>query len=330
MSGNHGAPRIALLGIGGTIAMTGGGSAGVTPALDADRLRAALPSIEAIASVEAADVASMPSPHMGLDTLTSVRRAILDARARGCQGAVVSQGTDTIDESAFGLQLVHDWDCPVVVTGAMRHPAQPGADGPANLLDALRVAATPAHRGVLVVLNATIHAPEQVAKRHTTRPDAFVSAGGTLGGVIESRVFLEPGRSPPGLGAAAACQAPAPVALLTAAMGDDGRLLDGLPERGYRGLVIDAMGGGHLPPAMATRLAGLPDEFPVIIASRTGGGCTLRETYGYAGGEIDLARRGVIRAGRLTGLKARVAVSLLLGAGLEGPGIRAFFEAFGG
>ncbi len=325
-------PRIALLAVGGTIAMAGSHRTGVTPALDAGTLLAAVPGLDAVARPEPVDLFGIPGPHMALDSLIHIHDAIRHSVADGCTGVVVSQGTDTIEEAAFALHLLGTYRHPVVVTGALRHPGQAGADGPANLLAAMRVASasTAAGLGVLVVLNDTIHAADRVTKGHASRPDAFLSRGGPMGEVVERRVCLDGCREVPGAGAAAGCITPAAVALMPAVLGDDGRLLAHLPECGYRGLVLDGMGGGHVPPVVAHRLDQLPAEFPVVITSRTGGGRTLHETYGYAGAELDLEKRGVIRAGRLDGPKARMAMSLLLGAGADRQAIRSFFTAFGG
>ena len=325
-------PEIALLGVGGTIAMVRSEHSGVMPALDATALLDAVPGLDSVVRPRPINLKNVPSPHLGLEDLPDIAAGITAAFADGCVGVVVSQGTDTIDEIAFGLHLLQAWPAPVVVTGALRHPSQAGADGPANILDAMRVAAHPAakDRGVMVVLNATIHAADRVIKRHVSRPDAFFSPRGALGEIIEDAVYFEALADRRGAGAAAGCQQPAPVALLPAALGDDGRLIDHLQGAGYRGLVLDGMGGGHLHPTMADRLEQLGPDFPVIIASRTGSGRTLRQTYGYPGAEIDLAARGVIRAGSLTGLKARIALSLLIGNGAERTAVRGFFEQFGG
>jgi L-asparaginase len=109
-----------------------------------------------------------------------------------------------------------------------------------------------------------------------------------------------------------------PVALLTAALGDDGRMLNGLPELGFRGLVVEAMGVGHVPSAMVPGLTGLAEIFPVVLSSRVASGSVFASTYGFPGSETDLLQRGLIGAGSLGGLKARLLLSLLLGVGLLG------------
>ena len=119
--------------------------------------------------------------------------AINEALNDGCVGPVVTQGTDTIEEVAYALDLLLPTDAPVVVTGAMHNPTMAGADGPANILAAIRVATSPCARGLgcLVVLNDQVHAASWVQKAHTSSPNAFVSPDpGPLGHVIEGRVHI--------------------------------------------------------------------------------------------------------------------------------------------
>src|SRR6185312_9462024 len=109
-----------------------------------------------------------------------------------------------------------------------------------------------------------------------------------------------------------------PVALLTAALGDDGRMLAGLPGLGYRGLVVEAMGVGHVPAVIVPALASLTEIFPVVLSSRVASGSVFARTYGFPGSETDLLARGLIPSGALGGLKSRLLLSLLLGVGLQG------------
>jgi L-asparaginase len=122
-----------------------------------------------------------------------------------------------------------------------------------------------------------------------------------------------------------------PVALYTVGLGDDGRLLEKVEQLGYEGLVIEALGGGHVPSHMAEHLGSLATKMPVVLASRTGGGEVLRNTYGFPGSETDLLGRGLISAGMLDGPKARLYLSLLLRSGAEKQEMTlAFNRWFGG
>ena len=314
-------PRLVMLSLGGTITMVPQEAGGIAPRLGAAELVASVPALAEVAEIEAESVARLPSPSLAPDNLVAVAARIERAFAAGADGAVVIQGTDTIEESAFLLDLLVAGAKPVVMTGAMRGADAPGADGPANLLAAARVAASEGARGLgaLAVLNYDIHAARFVQKTHTTLPSAFASPMiGPIGAVAEGRprIFARVSRLPT---FPADAGPPAPVALLRWAMGDDGRLLAALPGLGYAGAVIEGMGAGHVPAAAAEAVGDLARRMPVVLASRSAAGPVFTATYGYPGGEIDLIRRGTIPAGILSGLKAR----LLLGIALRGGGGRA-------
>ena len=118
------------------------------------------------------------------------------------------------------------------------------------------------------------------------------------------------------------------MALFTAALGDDGRLLGRVRELSYAGLVVEAFGGGHVPSVMVEELEALAGEMPVVLASRTGSGEVLRSTYGFPGSETDLLERGLIPAGMLDGPKARLLLSLLLRSGAEREEVREHFDSW--
>lgn len=325
-------PKISVLAVGGTIAMTGDGGAGVLPKLDAQALVAAVPELESVARIQAYTLFTVPSCHLDLSMVLEIAQAVEREVAAGAAGVVVTQGTDTIDESAFLLDMLLHVDVPVVVTGAMRNPALPGADGPANMLAAARVATAEAARGrgVMVVMDGHIHAARFVRKTHTSSVSAFRSDPVLLGHVTDGSVtFFCVLPVLPQIGFAQH-HTPSSVALLAAAMGDDARLIDHVLGEGYAGLVIAGMGGGHVPPAMIDRLERVAEHMPVAVGTRVEGGSTLSRTYAFVGGEMDLARRGMILSGWLSPLKARLALSLLIGAGANRDDIRAFFSAFEG
>ena len=140
-------PIVAVFAMGGTIAMAGRGERGVTPSLDAAALVEAVPQLGEVASIEAQTFRLLPSPEVTLPDLFALADAIEQAVADGAHGAVVTHGTDTMEESAFVLDRILALDAPVVVTGAMRNPTLAGPDGPANLLNAVRLAAHGPARG---------------------------------------------------------------------------------------------------------------------------------------------------------------------------------------
>lgn len=307
-------PTVTVLALGGTIAMIPSAEGGAVPALTAQMLVAAVPQLADIACVEARSFRQIPSAHLRFEDLEALAETIRELAAQGRRGVVVTQGTDTIEESAFALDLLLEPGMPVIVTGAMRNPSLAGADGPANLLAAVQVAISDAARdhGCMVVMNDEVHAARFVRKLHTTSPSAFGSPlSGRIGWLSEGRVRFAALPIPmPPLPAGPAT--PARVGLVTIALGDDGDHVRALVAQGIDGLVVEGTGGGHVQPDVADALADAASRIPVVLASRTGAGETLERTYGFPGSEIDLLRRGLIRAGWLDGLKAKVLLTLLL------------------
>jgi L-asparaginase len=326
-------PRVTVFSLGGTIASTsaggGGAAGGVTPRLGAQDLVEAVPQLREVADLETVAFRQTSSGDLTLPDMIALAAEITRRLDAGVSGVVVTQGTDTIEETSFALDLLVRSPRPVVVTGAMRNPTLAGPDGPANLLGAVQVAAAPeaAGLGTLVVLNDEIHAARFVRKTHTSSPATFRSlTAGALGWIVEGRPRIAL-RTPvlEGLPSVVGQEVP-PVALLTAVLGDDGRLIERVEEAGYAGLVLEGFGGGHVPARVVPALADLAGRLPVVLASRTGGGEMLQETYGFAGSERDLLARGLIPAGFLDGLKARILLSLLLAAGTDLAGIRKAFD----
>lgn len=307
-------PRLLILSLGGTITMVPTEAGGITPKLGAAELVASVPALAELAEIEAESPLRVASPSLTLADLVAVAQRLEAAFAAGVDGAVVVQGTDTIEESAFLLDLLVAGDQPVVVTGAMRGADAPGADGPANLLAAARVAVAPESRGLgtLVVLNYDVHAARFVQKSHTALPSAFLSPlTGSIGTVIEGRpCYYARIERQPCLGTAAGPLEP--VALLRATMGDDTRLMAAVADLGYAGAVIEGMGAGHVHADAAPVLEALAERIPVVLASRVMTGPVFTKTYGYPGAEIDLIGRGLVPSGYLSGLKARLLLGLLL------------------
>lgn len=325
-------PRLLVLSLGGTITMTGSGAGGIAPTLGAAELVAAVPGLAEVADIEAYSPFKVGSSSLTVENILTVAATIEAGFNGDIDGAVVIQGTDTIEETAFILDLLLRGPKPVVVVGAMRGPQQPGADGPANLLAAATVAASPAARGLgtLVVLNDEIHAARFVRKGHTSLTSAFASDnGGPLGLVAEGRVRLFTRVAPLDLPPLTIAGGDVPaVALIKIGMGDDGRLIAATPGLGFAGLVIEGAGAGHVPGPVAEIVGEVAARLPVLLASRTLSGPAFERTYGYPGSEIDLIGRGAFAAGFLPGPKARLLLMLALRAGWDRPTLETALAAF--
>ena len=325
-----GLPKVVVLSLGGTISSVDSGRGGVSPSLTGEALVEAVPEISEFAEVSAESVRQVPGSDLGIEDLIEVAVEATKRLDDGAAGVIITQGTDSIEETAFALDVFVDRSGPVIVTGAMRNPTLPGADGPANLLAAVQVAASTAARevGAVVVFNDEIHAAGYVQKTHTHKPATFRSPMiGPDRWISEDvpHLAVRPinhHRIDPKV-----VDGDHMVALLKIGVGDDGRLLPVIRELGYSGLVIEGLGGGHVPSVMADPLAELAAEMPVVITSRTGSGEVLKSTYDFPGSEMDLMERGLVNAGTLDGLKARLLLTFLLRSGASRPEISAAFGA---
>jgi L-asparaginase len=326
--------RVAVIFTGGTISMRVDPKAGgAIPALDGAAILARTEGLDAIADVEAIDYGLIPASHVGSEGLLEVARVVAAALERAdVDGAVVVQGTDTIEEWAFGLDLLLPTDKPAVVVGAMRTSDSDDYDGPANLRAAVRTAASPKLRGqgVVVTMGGRIWPADDVVKVDASALDAFDAPNqGALGLADHWRVRLTRERAGRRRLGSIPDQSVEPVDLLTAVSGMDGRLLRLAIADGARGIVVAATGSGNTHPDLleAGREA-MAAGLPVVLTTRCLAG-QVEPRYAFPGGGAQWFKAGAIPAGYLSGSKARLALALGLGAGLDESALRTLFTGPG-
>jgi L-asparaginase len=316
--------RVAVVFTGGTISTAFDPVAGGNvPVLDGAAILARTPGMEAVADVVAIDRGRTPASHFTFPDLLDIAEVVRSALADpAVDGAVIVQGTDTIEETAFCWDLVLDGPKPVVVTGAMRASDDPGFDGPANLRDAVRVAAAASMRGmgVVVCLGGTIEPADDVIKMHASALDTFQSPnGGSLGRVTADGIALYRRRT--GRRHVRTARAAERVQLITATVAMDGSLLDAAVAAGARGIVVAATGAGNTDPSLlAAAVRAIEAGIPVAHASRCPAG-RAGAAYAFPGGGVEWIRAGALPVGHLCAVKARVALALGLGAGLDRTGL---------
>jgi L-asparaginase len=315
-------PKVAVVFTGGTISMRDDPEAGgLVPVLAGAELLAATPGLAAIADLIAIDRGLTPASHFEFADLFGISAAVEEALDDPeVDGAVVVQGTDTIEETAFFLDLLHAGPKPVVVTGAMRSAGAPDYDGPDNIRNAVRVAASAEVRaagiGVVVSLDGAIQPADYVTKTHAAAFDTFRSLNtGPLGRVEAEHLHLERRRGR--RRQVATTRAAERVFLVTATVATDGTPIDALRGAGADGFVVAATGAGN---TAATLLAAaeraMADGLPVVLTTRCPAGAASAG-YAFPGGGATWLRAGALPAGHLGGPKARIALALGMGAGLD-------------
>jgi L-asparaginase len=331
-------PRVHIIATGGTIASRIDPQTGAaTPAVSANELIDSVPELADVAEVGVTELALVSSWNITLPLMAEAARTIrrLAEGDDAPDGFVVTHGTDTMEETAFALEMLLDVDQPVVHTGAMRAAGTPGADGPRNLLAAVRVATSPPTRGIgsVLVMNEEIHAARYVTKTHTTATDTFASPGtGPVGRVDDDTIVLR--WRPPSLPRAEFAEREIPdpdpsVQLLRAAAGVDETALRAAREGAAGGVVLEGSGAGNVPEAWQPVIGELVETGrPVVLASRCVAGRVV-PAYGGRGGGATLRDLGVIGAQDLSGPKARLALAFLLGAGADADAARDWFAELG-
>jgi L-asparaginase len=309
--------EVLVLATGGTISMRGERA---VPAAGPAELLAAV----GLDRVQSRELLSLPGAQVGLDDALRVARTAVEEAAAG-RGVVITHGTDTLEETAFLTDLMHAGEAPIVFTGAIRPASALGADGPANLADAVAVAgaAEAAGLGCVVVFGGEIHAARGARKVDSAGPSAFGSPGaGPLGRVVEGRLALRARPVRPER-ALAPERLDFRVPVVVAALGDDLAALDGQAD----GAVVAVLGGGHLSPAALERVRAATARMPVVLSVRPERGAMLASTYGFHGAEGDLRASGAIPAGSLSPQAARMKLLACLGSRLNGDALALAFSA---
>jgi len=309
--------RVLVLHTGGTISMTQEDGVGVSLSNKhplGDKFLPLPKDIELVVE----EVFNLPSPHITPKEMLLLKERIVKAQAENFVGVVITHGTDTLEETAYFLELTLKNNLAMVLTGAMRSSNEIGSDGLYNFRQAIITAAHESARdkGVLVVMNDEIHEARFVTKTHTTSVDTFrAPTFGPIGilsknkpiflkDVIEEEVY--PITTVEGT-----------IPIIKAYAGMDGTLFDLLTERNVDGIVIEALGAGNLPPAVLPSLEKvLQKNIPVALVSRCANGIA-EDIYSYVGGGVELKNMGVMFVRGITGPKARLRLLVALNANLD-------------
>ncbi len=297
------------------------------PALDAAELVAEIPQLAAFSELRTETAMGVPGTHLSLAQALEVANRACAAAGQG-EGVVITTGTDTLEELAMLCALMYDGEAPIVLTGANRPGSHPGADGPANLLDAVVVAAsgTSAGLGVVIVFGGEVHAAAAARKVDSTGPAAYGSPiTGPVGRVVGQRVWLasRPVRHPP----LVIRRLEHRVAIVTSGLGDGGEVMAALTA-GWDGMVVVALGAGHLSSGALRELRAAARQIPVLITCRPERGSMLFDTYGFEGAERDLRESGAVCVPFLSPQAARIALLACLGADLDRDGMARALAGF--
>ena len=323
-------PRVAIFFTGGTISMSIDPTmGGASPALSGEEIVAQVIGLKEIADFEIINFASLPGPHVTPSIMLELAHAVRSVLQReNIDGVVITHGTDTLDETAYFLDLVLQSVKPVVFVGAMRNSSELSWDGPANLIAAVRVATTVETRGlgVLVAMSEEIIAAREVIKTHTESVDTFQSRDyGPIGLIDKDRIIIA--RRTTDQEYIQTNNIEMAVETMKMVSGGDGKFIDYAIAQGVRGLVLEAFGRGNVPPGyMGAIDRAAKTGIPMVLTSRCSRGRTL-DAYAYEGAGKTLTKLGVILGGVLPSHKARIKLILALGAGWSTDRIRQSFES---
>ncbi|MBU0558988.1 MAG: asparaginase [Bacteroidetes bacterium] len=288
---------------------------GAVPHYHGSELINMIPEAASLANISSYEFGMYPGPHMTPELMFELSKKISGFVSNpDIDGIIVTHGTDTLEETAYLLDLTVDTEKPIVVIGAMKTSSEPDWDGPKNLLDAIRIInnKNSSGMGVLVCLNGEINSASEVTKTHTEDIETFHSLDfGALGFVNRERVFFN--RIPRKLEIVNTANINSNVDLIKICAGMDDKFFKFSADSGADGIVFEAMGVGNVPPKVFEGVKyALNKGIPVVLVSRCPAGETL-DIYSYPGAGKWLKEAGVIFTDYLNGQKARIKLMLCLG-----------------
>lgn len=308
--------RITVIFTGGTIAMgVDPRTGGAVPLLSGEDLMTSMPNLKSFANINILNFCNKPGPHILLNDVFDLSKTIKDLFAQNqSDGVVITHGTDTLEETAYALDLLTPCDNPIVVTGSMRNSSMISADGPANLYNSILTAADKASRskGVLVVFNNEIHTARDVTKASATQLNAFRSPlFGPIGMIYGKSVqFVRQGGFKESIQVE---RVSAQVELIKFSLGMSTFLLDAIRNSSIDGVVVEGAGVGHVSQEVAQAVKHIVDTGkPVILTSRCYENLVLEDSYAFVGSEKYLRGLGAVPAPGLSGPKARIKLILAL------------------
>ncbi len=307
--------KILIIHTGGTIAMHEDENKGAILSNETNPLFPTIESLSSIATILVDDFLNVPSPHITPKLMLSLANRIKEKISKEkLDGIVITHGTDTLEETAYLLDLIIHTSIPIVVTGAMRSSNELGSDGPHNLISAVRVAASSEaiSKGILVVFNDEIHTAKNVTKTHTSNIATFQSPQyGPIGIITKRNITFH--HFPIQSERYEVKQLTKNVVLLKVYAGMDATVIEAIAQKTkLDGLIIEAFGQGNVPPLVAVAIKELlKNNIPVVLVSRSYSGI-VQDIYGYEGGGKHLKEMGVIFTNGLAGQKARLKLMVAL------------------
>jgi len=301
---------------------------GAIPRYSGSELLEKIPQAKELANIVCYDFGKYPGPHMTPELMFDLAKKIQEKiNNRNFAGVIVTHGTDTLEETAYLLDLAVQTEIPIVVIGSMKNSSEPDWDGPRNLMDAIQICLNDNFKnlGVLVCLNGEINAASEVTKIFTEQIDSFHSLDfGSLGFVQNGRAILN--RLPRKLEKIKTKRIITNVDLITVYAGMDEKFFKFSADGSTSGIVIEALGVGNVPPPAFDGIKYAVEKgIPVVLVSRCPAGETL-DIYSYPGAGKWLHKLGVIFADYLNGQKARIKLMLALGKTRNTDDLKKIFE----